>query len=546
MTGGEAPMRWWGWGEPPQPIQLSGPGEALIRSELGLPDLVPQSPPSLEEVRIGEPALPPGAEEALRAAVGAENVQLDRLSRVRRAAGRSYPDLFRLRSGDASGAPDAVVLPGSEEEVAVVLDVCARERVAVVPFGGGTSVVGGVEALHDGLAAAIALDLGRLDSLTTDRRSLTATIGAGLPGRRAEARLQARGLTLGHFPQSFEYGTVGGYVATRSAGQASTGYGRVDKLVLGLRLVAPAGELVVKPIPASAAGPSLRELIVGSEGAFGVITEATLSVRPLPRTRRYEGWSFRSFDAGCEAFRALEHEHAAPDVARLSDEEETRLAMALSSHGGLTERAGKAYLRARGHAEGCVVIVGWEGEEAAVAGRAADGGRILHAHGGLALGRRPGRSWLRSRYLGPYLRDVLLGMGVLAETLETATTWSRLSQLHDAVTHALQEALSGRGTPPLVGCHVSHLYPAGASLYFTFMARATPGEELEQWRAAKEAASRAIVENGGTITHHHAVGHDHVPWMRDEVGELGVELLRAAKERLDPQGIMNPGKLIPE
>ncbi|MEA2389149.1 MAG: alkyldihydroxyacetonephosphate synthase, partial [Thermoleophilaceae bacterium] len=233
-------------------------------------------------------------------------------------------------------------------------------------------------------------------------------------------------------------------------------------------------------------------------------------------------------------------------VARLSDEEETRLAMALSSHGGLTERAGQAYLRARGHAGGCVVIVGWEGEEAAVAGRAADGGRILRAHGGLALGRRPGRSWLRSRYLGPYLRDVLLGMGVLAETLETATTWSRLSQLHDAVTHALQEALSGRGTPPLVGCHVSHLYPAGASLYFTFMARATPGEELEQWRAAKEAASRAIVENGGTITHHHAVGHDHVPWMRDEVGELGVDLLRATKERLDPQGIMNPGKLIPE
>jgi alkyldihydroxyacetonephosphate synthase len=545
MTGGEGPMRWWGWGEPPEPIELSGPGEALIRSELALPDRPPQPPPPLDAVRIGDPALPAAARGALAAAVGVENVLDDRLSRVRRAAGRSYPDLFRLRSGDVTAAPDAVVLPGSEEEVAAVLEVCARERVAVVPFGGGTSVVGGVEPLRDGLAAAIALDLGRLDSLTTDRQSLTATMGGGLPGRRAEARLQARGLTLGHFPQSFEYGSIGGYVATRSAGQASTGYGRVDKLVVGLRLIAPAGELVVKPIPGTAAGPSLRELVVGSEGALGVITEATLSVRPLPRALHYEGWSFRSFTEGCEAFRALTHEHAAPDVARLSDEEETRLAMALSSHGGLTERAGRAYLKARGHAGGCIVIVGYEGEEAPVAARAAAGRRILAAGGGLSLGRRPGRSWLRSRYLGPYLRDVLLGMGVLAETLETATTWSRLAGLHRGVTRALQEALSGRGTPPLVGCHVSHLYPSGASLYFTFMARATPGEELDQWRAAKEAASRAIVENGGTITHHHAIGRDHLPWMRDEVGELGIELLRAAKERLDPQGIMNPGKLIP-
>jgi alkyldihydroxyacetonephosphate synthase len=538
-------MRWWGWGEPPAPVRLSPAGEELIRSELGLPDAPPLVPPSIDEVRVPDPALPAGAEDALRAAVGDENVQLDRLSRVRRAAGRSYPDLFRLRSGDASNAPDAVVLPGSEEEIAAVLEVCGRERIAVVPFGGGTSVVGGVEPLHDGLEAAIALDLARLDSLTTDRRSLTATIGAGLPGRRAEARLQARGLTLGHFPQSFEYGSVGGYVATRSAGQASTGYGRIDKLVLGLRLVAPAGVLVVKPIPASAAGPSLRELVVGSEGALGVITEATLSVRPLPRARRYEGWSFKSFADGCEAFRALEHEHVAPDVARLSDEEETRLAMAMSSSGSLAERAGRAYLRARGHEGGCIVIVGWEGEQAPVAARSADGARVLRAHGGLPLGSRPGRSWLRSRYLGPYLRDVLLGMGVMAETLETATTWSALGGLHDAVAGAIQEALTRRGTRPLVGCHVSHLYPAGASLYFTFMARAEPGEELDQWRAAKTAASRAIVENGGTITHHHAIGRDHVEWMRDEVGDLGVELLRAAKERLDPRGIMNPGKLIP-
>jgi alkyldihydroxyacetonephosphate synthase len=545
VIAGESPMRWWGWGEPPEPISLSRAGEEMIRGELGLPEAPAQEPPALEDVRLPDSRLSDAAAEALRSAVGPEHVQTDRLSRIRRAAGRGYPDLLRLRQGDASEAPDAVVLPGSDAEVAAVLAACGDTGVAVVPFGGGTSVVGGVAGLHDGLEAAIALDLARLDSLTTDRKSLTSTIGAGLSGRAAEARLQGRGLTLGHFPQSFEYGSVGGYVATRSAGQASTGYGRVDKLVLGLRMTAPSGEIAVKPMPGTAAGPSLRELIVGSEGAFGVITEATLAVRPLPRARRYEGWSFRTFAEGCEAFRSLEHEHAAPDVARLSDEEETRLAMAMSSSGSLTERAGRAYLRARGHQSGCIVIVGWEGEEHAIAGRAADGARILRAGGGLPLGTRPGRSWLRSRYLGPYLRDVLLGHGVLAETLETATTWSSLLGLHDAVTRALQDSLRERGTPPLVGCHVSHLYPAGASLYFTFMARALPGDELDQWRAAKEAASSAIVANGGTITHHHAIGRDHLPWMRDEVGELGIDILRAAKERFDPRGIMNPGKLVP-
>jgi alkyldihydroxyacetonephosphate synthase len=298
-------------------------------------------------------------------------------------------------------------------------------------------------------------------------------------------------------------------------------------------------------VPATAAGPSLLQLLVGSEGAFGAITEATLAVRPLPAERRYEGWSFRSFAEGCEAFRAMEQGHVSPDVARLSDHDETRMAMAMSSHGGLTERLGRAYLRSRGHEGGCIAIVGWEGAEGDVARRAAETRRSLRAGGGLALGERPGRSWLRARYLGPYQRDELLGRGAIAETLETATTWSNLAALHDAVRTALREALAQRGTPALVACHVSHLYPSGASLYFTFLARAQRGEELEQWAAAKRAAMDAIVSAGGTITHHHAVGHDHAEWLGAEISPLGVEALRAVKDRLDPRGIMNPGKLLP-
>jgi alkyldihydroxyacetonephosphate synthase len=285
--------------------------------------------------------------------------------------------------------------------------------------------------------------------------------------------------------------------------------------------------------------------MIGSEGVLGVICEATLRVRALPSTRRYEGWSFRSFAEGCEALRVMEQADASPDVIRLSDEEETRLSLTLASTGSATERLGRAYLRMRGHEGGCITIVGFEGDDDDVERRRLHTSSLLRAGGGLALGQRPGQSWLRGRYAGPYLRDALMGLGGFVETLETATTWSNLPTLYAAVGEALRSSLSERGTPPLVMCHVSHLYRSGASLYFTFLARQEADAPLDQWRAAKSAACDAIVANGGTITHHHAIGRDHVPWMRAEVGEAGLDLIRAAKERLDPVGIMNPAKLLP-
>jgi alkyldihydroxyacetonephosphate synthase len=539
-------MRWYGWGEPPEPVHLPDAAEEVLRSELGA-SAVSTPPVALDEVRLPEGGgLPARTAERLAHAVGAGEVLTDRLALVHHAAGRSYPDLVRLRRGDATGAPDAVVVPGSREEVGEVIAICDAEGVAVVPFGGGTSVVGGVEPLRGRFDSVISLDLRRLDGFAVDRESLLATLGAGLSGPLAERLLNDQGLTLGHFPQSFEHATIGGYVATRSAGQASTGYGRIDELVRGLRMTTPAGELAVAPFPASAAGPSLRELAVGSEGTLGVITEATLAVRPQPEARLYEGWSFRSFEQGAQAFRSMEQAHASPDVARLSDQDETRMALVMSSSGSAAQRAGIAYLRARGHGGGSIAIVGWEGTAAEVRRRRAWTRGFLRRGGGLALGSGPGEAWLRSRYLGPYQRDALLDRGVAVETLETAAVWSRLHGVHRAVREALHEALEGRGTPPIVTCHISHLYPSGASLYFTWLARREEGAELDQWRVAKEAATDAIVANGGTITHHHAVGRDHVRWIRDEVGDTGVAALRALKERLDPNGVMNPGKLLPE
>jgi alkyldihydroxyacetonephosphate synthase len=538
-------MRWWGWGRDEDAIELPAAAGDLLRSELGLDGSERGERVELDEVRVPEARLDAAQRRALADVVGADAVLTSHEARVTRAAGRSYPDLVRLRSGDASEAPDAVVMPSRPEQIGAVLAACAAQDVAVVPFGGGTSVVGGVAGERGGHGACVSLDLRRVDTVrSVDMRSLTATVDPGILGPELERQLGAHGVTLGHFPQSFEYSTVGGWVATRSAGQASTGYGRIDELVEAVRCVTPSGELSTLDAPASAAGPSLRELIVGSEGTLGVISSATLRVREAPRVRHYEAWSFETFDAGIEAFRALEHAHASPDVARLSDEEETRLNTALGSSGRLVERLGRTYLRVFGHPEGCLAFTGFEDSGDRVAARRGRAAEILRSYGAVTLGTRPGRSWVRNRYAAPYLRDELLDRGVMVETLETATTWTNLRALYDAVGGALRGTLKERGTPPAVMCHVSHVYPSGASLYFTFIAKQEQGAELDQWRAAKRAASDAIAAAGGTITHHHAVGRDHRDWMSHEIGDLGLDVLRAVKERVDPSGIMNPGKLL--
>jgi alkyldihydroxyacetonephosphate synthase len=530
-------MRWWGWGEEGHPPALPAHALDLLREEIGLPAGAKGERVPLDAVRVPPSALGAEARAALERAAA---VRDDHEARVRHAAGRGLPDLLRLRRGDADPAPDAVVAPADAAGVRAVLEACAQHRVAVVPFGGGTSVVGGVEPLRGDCAAVIALDLAGLDGVAVDERSLLAVAGAGLPLPVLEARLAAAGVTLGHFPQSYEYATLGGCVATRSAGQASTGYGRIDELVHGVRLAAPAGDVDLPALPASAAGPDLRELVVGSEGVLGVITEAAVSVRPAPPVRRYEGLMFASFAEGAEAYRRCVQEHAAPDVARLSDEEETRLNLALAGDGAKT-RLLRGYLKARGREGGCLAIVGWEGDAADVRRRRRRTLAVLRDAGAVWLGPPAGQAWAHGRYEGPYLRDDLLDHGVLVETLETAHTWSGLERLYRAVGDALRGALPR----PLVMCHVSHLYEAGASLYFTFLASVEPGAELDAWRAAKGAASEAIVGAGGTITHHHAVGRDHRPWLAAEASALGLDALRAAKERLDPAGVMNPGKLLP-
>ncbi|GAA4669004.1 FAD-binding oxidoreductase [Nocardioides nanhaiensis] len=514
------------WGDPARAGGLPDGARGLVEMVFGVHER-----PALDAVTLPASGLADDLLESLRAVVGADHVHTDDATRRLRTRGKSTPDLLRQRSGDLDDAPDAVVRPGDHEEVAAVLAWAVQHHVAVVPFGGGTSVTGGLVARREGYAGLVSLDLVRMKRLLgVDRTSMTATLEPGLRGPEAEALLAAEGLTLGHYPQSFEHATIGGFAATRSSGQASAGYGRFDALVVALRVATPRGEWRLGTAPATAAGPDLRQLVLGSEGAFGVITEVTVRVRPVPAERRYEGWRWPDFATGTEAMRTLAQAGLLPTVLRLSDEAESGLNLAHPDAIGQENADGA-----------CLMITGYEGEPEVVEARRAAVAAVLEARGGRCVGAEAGEAWVRGRFDAPYLRDALLDVGVLVETLETATFWSRREAVYDVVRSALQASL-GEGT--LVLCHVSHVYETGCSLYFTV---ATPGGDhpLERWLAAKAAASDAMTAAGATITHHHAVGTDHKPWLTREIGELGGSVLRAVKADLDPTGVLNPGVLVP-
>jgi alkyldihydroxyacetonephosphate synthase len=524
-------ISWSGWGDPEHKTELSPQLLTLVQGALqikhpGLPA------PALDALTLAPSALSGDALDALRTAIGEDNVLLDHEARVRHLRGKSTPDLLKLRVGDTTDAPDAVIVPGSHDEVAALLAVCAEQRIAVVPFGGGTSVVGGLTPARGEFKAVIALDLRRLDQLVSlDTVSRTATLEPGLRGPEAEALLAAQGYTLGHFPQSFEYATIGGFAAARSSGQASAGYGRFDERVVGLRVATPSGTVSLGTAPKSAAGPDLRQLFLGSEGAFGVITAVTVEITPSPAVKVYEGWRFASFDEGSTALRALIQDGPVPTVLRLSDEVESALNLARPDSIG-----------AEGAAGGCLSIVGYEGTAENVRSRHAAASEVLRALGGVPE-PEAGPAWEAGRYAAPYLRDALLDAGALVETLETTTFWSGIPGLYEGVREALSESLSAQGTPPLVLCHVSHVYRSGASLYFT-VACAQSDDPLAQWAKAKTAANDAILAAGGSITHHHGIGVDHKAWYEQQIGEVGIAALRAVKRELDPVGIMNPGVLL--
>ncbi|MGJ9413622.1 FAD-binding oxidoreductase [Aeromicrobium sp. CF4.19] len=511
------------WGDPASAGPLPDATRDLVELAFGI-----RESPAAVDVTVPVPSLSPGQLEELRVLLGPDHVLTGDEERRLRTRGKSTPDLLRARAGDVADAPDAVVRPGSHAEVEALLALAVRHHLAVVPFGGGTSVTGGLAPRREGFAGVLSIDLVRMKALReVDTVSMTAVLEPGLRGPEAEALLAEEGLLLGHYPQSFEYASIGGFAATRSSGQSSAGYGRFDAMVVGLTLATPQGTLELGSSPANAAGPDLRQLVLGSEGAFGIITAVRVRVRRLPAQKVYEAWQFGSFSEGADAMRHLAQNALMPTVLRLSDETETALNLASQSDVG------------GGTTGGCLMIVGHEGPD--VAGRRALVSAALEGLGGTPLGEERGDAWVAGRFHAPYLRDSLLDVGVLAETLETATFWADRERLYTAVKDALTAELGDR---TIVLCHISHVYETGCSLYFTV---ATPQAEdpLEQWRAAKARASQAMIDAGATITHHHAVGTDHREWFAQEIGPVGVSILRAVKAELDPTGVLNPGVMIP-
>jgi len=547
-------LRWNGWGRLGESFELSGARERFVLDELGrrLGRKLGRAPAPVELDALRPPPskLSPSTLAQLRAACGDDAVRTSAFERVTHALGRSLPDLLRLRRGEIESFPEAVVLPRDEGAVAAVLRIATEADLAVVPFGGGSSVVGGVEArCAPGQAGAIALDTTRLDDLVRlDRESGTATFQAGIDGPALEAALGAQGLTLGHFPQSFEYSTLGGWIATRSVGQQSDGYGGIEDLLVAVRMVTPEGVIRTIEVPRAATGPDWNHLVLGSEGVLGVIVEATVRVRPAPRASVIRALLFRDWHGALAAVRALHQSDIPLSLVRLSDPAETELTLLLRRDPArrFDAAAGVLGLAARaGWGEGrCMLLYGSDGDPGTVRAALARARAIGLRHGGLPLGEAPGRAWRRDRFRTPYLREWLLDHGVAVDTMETAFSWSRLADGHRAVTNALQGALETHAGGGLAMAHLSHGYRDGACLYFTALWPIDEARPLEQWRAIKRDVTDAIVVAGGTLSHHHGVGSDHAAWLARERGTLALAALRAAKAALDPRGVMNPGKLL--
>ncbi|MBO0979116.1 FAD-binding oxidoreductase [Microbacterium sp. SD291] len=522
-------MKWNGWGDPEKARDLPLAVRTLLPLLLGRIRR-PEPAVELDAVHISASALSAEDRAAFRAAVGAQHVDESAEARIRHAGGRSTPDLLRRRLVEQD-VPDAVILPADHDEVRACLAVAVERGIAMIPHGGGTSVVGALDPERGSHHAVVSLDLRRLSGLIRlDERSGEAVLAAGTTGPDAEASLAAHGLELGHYPQSFRYATIGGFAAARSSGQNSAGHGRFDTMVTGIRVATPTGDIELGRSPGTAAGPDLIKVFLGSEGIFGVITEVRVRVHPVPHGRVLESWSFPDFAAGAEGLRLVAQQGGGPTVIRLSDEAETAVSLAQVG------RIGKAL------AKGASVVTVYEGDD--IAQRRARISALLAEAGGTSEGEGAAEEWLKGRFDGPYLRDALLDAGVFCETLETATTWSNLQALRSAVDSALKAGFADSGARSYVMCHVSHVYPTGASLYFTVLA-GVRSDPLAVWEPVKSRVNDAIIATGGTISHHHAVGRDHAAWLAQEIGDTGIRILAAIKRELDPTGILNPGAVIP-
>jgi len=473
-------------------------------------------------------------------------ITTDPETRLRHARGQSLPDWIALRSGRIGDFPDGVAYPNSEQEIREIFEFARESEVQIIPYGGGTSVVGHVNPLP-GEKPILTVDLSRLNQVQDmDTTSHLATIGAGIRGPDLEATLNKQGYTLGHFPQSYELSTLGGWIATRSSGQQSYHYGRIEYLFAGGHVETPLGSLDLPPHPASAAGPDLRQVILGSEGRLGIITQATVRIRPLPEMEQFYGVFFRDWESGIEALRQAVQEDLPLSMMRLSDPQETETTLFLSGRERLVDVADRGLMLLGYKQERCLLIFAVTGDHQSVSRARSRANSIFRAHGGLPAISMIGEMWRKSRFLSPYLRNTLWDLGYAIDTLETAIPWRSVRELHKGITTSLSKASLEMAQRIHVFAHLSHVYRDGASIYVTFIFPRDPDPDalLHRWQALKATASQVILQAGGTISHQHGVGFDHARYLPTEKGPVGMETLDALCKRLDPERILNPGKLL--
>lgn len=527
--------RWNGWGDDTVAMDLPNGAAAFLSALIGPGQRLPDA--DLVQVLATVPAsrLP----EHPLVSVAAED-------RVRHARGQSLPDWLAMRSGAFGVFPDGVACPQTATQIRELLAWARAHDVVVIPYGGGTSVVGHITP-QAGARPVLTLSLERMNQLRgIDAESLLATFGPGANGPQVESQLRVHGFTLGHFPQSWELSTLGGWVAARSSGQQSLRYGRIEQLFAGGTLETFAGPMTIPTFPASAAGPDLRELVLGSEGRFGVISEVKVRITPLPAQESFYVVFLPDWERARSAVRELVQARIPLSMLRLSNAMETQTQLMLAGQSrsiAWLER----YLAWRGAAEGkCMLTFGVTGSRLQNAASLRHARKLLRGRGGVFTGTLLGRKWAEHRFRFPYLRDSLWSAGFAVDTLETATDWSNVDDLLQRVETSLHAALAAIGERVHVFTHLSHAYGEGCSLYTTYVFRpgASYAEALTRWQQLKCSASETIVEHGGTISHQHGVGHDHAPYLPLEKGELGMATLRALSAHFDPEQRLAPGVLI--
>ena len=548
-------MKWAGWGD--EGISFSHEDKPALRPfiqrHLDLDVARATSRPvAFESLDVPEPSLDASLRSALDAAVGAGHVSVDALDRVVHARGKSLRDLVRHRSGDIGRLPDVVVRPADEDQISAIMGAALEADAVLIPFGGGTSISGSLEAHADERRPVISLDLARLSRvLDVDPASQLARVQTGAFGPDLERQLNDRGWTIGHFPDSFTHSTLGGWIATRSSGMQSDRYGDIADLTRAVRVVTPTGLLVTRPVPSTSTGPSVREMVLGSEGRLGVITEATVHVRRVPEERKILGYLFPTWPDGLAAMQEIAASEADVSVTRVSDAPETAFSFATRKDPTLVDRlkstALTTYLKRRKGFDVeaiCLSFIGYEGSRRHVAAQRKAVGKIAGRHGGLCVGASPGELYDQKKFDTPYIRDFLLDRGALGDVSETSAPWSRLMTVYANVIQAANGAFDELGVKGYVMCHLSHSYHAGACLYFTFAFKPSERDEpLPQYDRVKFAIQQAFIDSGATLSHHHAVGTEHAQWLEDDISAPGVAMLRALFGGVDPGENLNPGKI---